>query len=327
LRLPPRFWGEAIIKDKEKDKDMIDKVILNHPSGADIKDRIENVIQKDTSTFSGKIGNMKIRQNIGGVWIEGSIAKYLQGENITALTRKDGVKPAIEKLEADTGLDLRQAVVCGLECGGSIILKEKPHEYLRLFGMASRMKRKVVDTQGGIETADYYTETGAYKFTAYDKLKEARKRKMPIPPLFENRNVLRLEYKITKRKGIVSTFGKDLNAHDLYDHDIYRRLQALFYEAYKRIGKTGRIIFADTSKQITPAKLEALQAEKYRQSCPKEHAAYIQGLRESGALSDKNAERIRAADRKAGKDYGTSDKNPLILELDSYVQDMAFYSA
>jgi hypothetical protein len=307
---------------------MIDKITLKHPGGADIRDRLENAVQADINTIYGNIGNMRVRQSIDGVRLEGSIAKYLQGENITPLTRKAGVKPAIEKLEAATGLDLRQAVVCIVECGASIILKAKPHEYLRLFGKASRMKQSTINSvDGSLEGLEYYTETGAYKFTAYDKIKEARKRKMPIPPLFENCNVLRLEYKITKRKGIVSIFDKDLAGHDLYDHDIYRQLQKHFYEAYKRIEKTGRMVFADTSKQITPAKLETLQAEKYRQLCPKEYAAYIQGLREIGALSDKNAERIKAADRKAGKDYTMSDKNPLISELDNHVYQWAFYGA
>jgi hypothetical protein len=305
---------------------MTDKVTLKLQSRADIRARLTNLHQTDTHTYYGEIGNMKVKHSIDWFRLEGSLAKYLQGENITVLTRQ-GVKAAIEKLEKDTGLDLRQAVVCGVEVGASIILKDKPHEYLRLFDGASRMKRQEVSGADGIETVNYCTETGAYRFTAYDKTKEAQQKKINIPELFQGKNVLRLEWKITKPKGIAASLKEGLTAHDLYDHETYRRLQALFFKAYKGIKKTGRIVFVDTAKSITPAKLQSLQAERYRQSCPKEHAAYLQTLRESGALSDKSAERIRAAERRAGRDYTISDKSPLIAELDAKVMAWALNGA
>ena len=303
---------------------MIDKITLRLPRGIDIGDRVERMNRTDEHTYYGAIGNMKITHTIGGLRIVGSIAKYLQGENITPLTRRQGVEAAIQKLEAATGLDLQAAELTGVECGASIILPEKPHEYLRQFGKAIRLKRNVIDTADGIETVNYYSETGTYKFTAYDKTKEAKKKRMPIPALFANKNVLRLEYAITKRRGIIHNFKRTLTAHDLYDHDIYRKLQALFYEAYKDIEKIGRNVFVDISKSITPSRLTELEAEKHRQSCPAEHEAYLQTLKESGALSAKSVERIRAKERKAGRDYTISDKHLLIAELDRRVKQTAF---
>jgi hypothetical protein len=107
----------------------------------------------------------------------------------------------------------------------------------------------------------------------------------------------------------------------LYDHDTYRKLQALLLEHYKKIEKTGRIVFIDASKNTTPSMLEALEAEAFRQSHPKEYADTLQRAKEEGTITAKSLERIRASNRKRAKDYAISDKNPLIAELDAHLEN------
>jgi hypothetical protein len=267
---------------------------------------------------------MKVYQNLDGATLHGSLAKYLQGENMTPLSRA-GVRAAIEKLETETGVNLRDSAVGLVEAGTSIILKEKPSEYLRLFG-DTPVKTKAAYSKGGfLETVSYGTPTGADQFCAYDKGREmaAKKQREAIPLLYSGRNVLRLEYRIIRRRGIVAKFGRDLSAHDLFDYGTYRKLQGLFLEAYGAIPKTGRGVYIDTSKPVTPARLEQLLAEQYRQSFPLEYKDLLQSLKEAGALTEKNAERIRAGDRKQGRDFDVSDKSPLIAELDCYVRNAA----
>jgi hypothetical protein len=136
----------------------------------------------------------------------------------------------------------------------------------------------------------------------------------------EDKNVLRLEYKIVRRRGIQARFKRDLTAYDLFDMEVYRKLQGLFWEAYNKIPKLGRQCYFNKLDNITPAKWTEVLAEQYRQTYPKECLHLQQTLRESGALSDKSRERIRAADRRRANDFSISDKSPLIAELDEKVR-------
>jgi hypothetical protein len=52
-----------------------------------------------------------------------------------------------------------------------------------------------------------------------------------------------------------------------------------------------------------------------------------QSFRESGALTNKNLERIRAAERRRDREYTVSDTSPLITELDVRIYNMMMDSA
>jgi arsenate reductase-like glutaredoxin family protein len=60
-----------------------------------------------------------------------------------------------------------------------------------------------------------------------------------------------------------------------------------------------------------------LLAERYRQIFPKECLHLLKVLKESGALTDKNIELIRAANRGMERKYTMSDKNHLIAVHES----------
>jgi hypothetical protein len=101
----------------------------------------------------------------------------------------------------------------------------------------------------------------------------------------------------------------------------------LFLEAYKAIPKTGRGVYIDKSKPVTPARLEQLEAAQWRQTNTVEYNAILQSLTQSGALTGKSLKRVRARERQAGRDFSMSDKNPLIAELDAHVSTAAKYVA
>ncbi|GHV05442.1 hypothetical protein FACS189485_12410 [Spirochaetia bacterium] len=298
---------------------MIDNISLKVPCQDGLAQRLQDLRRRDIHTYSGHIQNLGVYQNLDGITIHGSLAKYLNGENITPLTRKL-VKEAITKLETETGLDLSLAIIKSIEFGISVITKEKPSEYLKLFGNPAIFTRREYSKMRGIETISYTTNTGAFQFTGYDKIQEVLAKRNTIPVLFEDSNVLRLEYKIVRRRGIQTKFKKDLTAYELFDQDVYRKLQSLFLEAYRAIPKLGRLCYFNKLENITPTKWTELLAEQYRQAYPKECLHLQQTLRESGALSEKSCERIRAADRKRAKDYLVSDTSPLVAELDTQVK-------
>jgi hypothetical protein len=286
--------------------------------------KIKNSYKSDKNTYKGNIENMGIFHSPNCLIIFGSLAKYLHGENITPLSREE-VRQAIKKLEKAIGLSLKNAVVSSVEFGTSIITKEKPFEYLSLFGNMKRLTRREYSKLTGIETINYTSDTGSFEFIGYDKIKEMRKKKQEIPSLFAKSNVLRLEYKIRNRKGIEAKFRNGLLAYSLFNKGIYKRFQELFFDKYKSIDKMGRLVYADKSEDITPSILCKLLAEQFRQSFPKDYRYFIQQSIEAGRLSPRNLERIRAENYKMGQDIYISEQSPFITELDALVFERVMY--
>lgn len=191
------------------------------------------------------------------------------------------------------------------------------HE-IALGNINRRIRREVSNTRG-VVTVFYTSLEGSFEFIGYDKIKEMKKKKQDIPPLFDETNVLRLEYKIRKRRGIQSKFNGDLTAHSLFDENVYRRFQELFFNKYKSIAKMGRVVYVDKSENITPAKLKKIMAELFRQSHPKEYQNHFQRFIEAGKLSPISIERILTENNKLGNDFSIFDTNILIKELDDLV--------
>lgn len=306
---------------------MFDNVTLkiyDLPKNYVLSEKIKDIYRSDVSTFRGKLSNMGIFKNRNGLRIYGSLAKYLNSENITPLNR-NGIKQSIKKLEQDIGLSLKNAVVSSVEFGTSIITKEKPFEYLNLFITTKRLTRVEYSKWTGVETVAYTSKTGAFEFIVYDKIKEMLDKKQEISPLFDGANVLRLEYKIRKKRGIEEKFKGGLTAYSLFDKDVYQRFQKLFFDMYKNIEKRGQLVYADKSKDITLAKLRKLQAEQYRQSFPKDYRYFIQQLNEAGKLSSKSLERIRKENHELEHDIHISEQSILIKELDALVYDRVIF--
>jgi hypothetical protein len=300
---------------------MIDNICLKIPRKGNegILNHLQDKWRRDTNTYSGHIQNMGIFIGLDSIIIHGSLAKYLNGENVSNITLWQ-VEEAIRKLENDIGISLATAIVKMVECGISIITNEQPAEYLKLFGYPARFTRHEYATMTGAETVTYSTQTGAYQFSGYNKLLEVqRKKKQLIPAMFEGTNILRLEYRIVKRRGIKARFNRDLTTYDLFNPIIYRKLQNLFIEAYQAIPKFGGQYRIETLEKVTPKIWTELLAEQYRQTFPKECLHLLKVLKESGALTDKNHERIRAANRERERKYTLVDKSPLITELDDFV--------
>ena len=118
-----------------------------------------------------------------------------------------------------------------------------------------------------------------------------------------------------------------MTAYDLLDYDVYQKLQNLFIEAYQAIPKSGWQCNIETKEKITPKVFNELIAEQYRQTFPKEYLHLLKVLKESGALTDKNLERIRAANRAKEKKYRAIESSPLIRELDDLVLNMGRWNA
>jgi hypothetical protein len=160
----PQFLG-----GNKGTENMIDNINLKVSFKDDelLLERLEDTYRKDMNTYSGHIQNMGVYRNLDGVHIHGSLAKYYSGENITPLTLRQ-VEEAIAMLEIETGIELETAIVKGVELGISITTKEKPSEYLRLFGNRARFTRHEYSSLRGVETITYSNNKGSFQFSGYD---------------------------------------------------------------------------------------------------------------------------------------------------------------
>jgi hypothetical protein len=100
---------------------MIDSITLRVPvkDGNEWYKKVGNSKWSDENTVAGSIGNMRIYQRPGLITISGSLGKYLNGNNMDSFN-KDQVRLSIEKLERETGINLREATVSELELGVSV---------------------------------------------------------------------------------------------------------------------------------------------------------------------------------------------------------------
>jgi len=214
-----------------------------------------------------------------------------------------------------------------VEVGRTYILKHPPGDYLRLFGEHPRYGKHVTTKKNIIETVRYDLPRSSYKFQGYDKTKEMQAKRKAMPELFGGCNVLRLELCYRNRQGIRAWLGRDVTCHELFQYETYHKLKARFWSVYKTVEKLGREVFIDKTKQLTPARLQELMAEAHRQHHNDNYNAVVASYVEMGALSKKSIERIRAENRRRGRDYSISDKSPLIAELDSFVEMTAMQGA
>lgn len=310
-------------KDK---KEMIDNITISTRELIDWENNkmLQDIRRTGQDHFQGHIKNMKIKQTLDGVVLCGSIAKYLNRENITPLTREQ-VKQAVLLLQQDTGLDFSQAIIRSIEIGTSIILKNPISEYLQCFDYMSNSKYKKFECGSfGIESVSYSTKTGGFSFSCYDKIQEMKdKHKQElIPEIYQDSNVLRLELKITKRQTIRSLFKKDLTPSDLSSKETIAVLINQFSKFYRQIPKSNRAVFLDTSKDVTPSIIEKALAESYRQMNPKEYANNIKLAKDKGCITSKTMERIRAKNKHSNV---LSEKNELIIELDEKIRSRGFF--
>ena len=82
-------------------------------------------IDTGETTICGNVGNIRIVQTFGVYYIEGSLPKYLYGNNVCQLTRKD-IGTAIESLSDTLHLPIQDADVTGIEVGANICLSKVP---------------------------------------------------------------------------------------------------------------------------------------------------------------------------------------------------------
>lgn len=219
---------------------MIDNIKLSLPRCRDMPD-ISGYLDNGNENCSMKTGevsvygnveNIKVTQYFGGYSIQGSLPKFLYGNNVCQLTRKE-VGLAIEKLSDRLHLPLDDADITKIEVGANICLAKQHTAYTRLLGDMPRMQR--------VSMADslYYQGSGRVyprQYYFYDKVAEVKKHGGTMPQGLEAANMMRYEMRLNGRLPFQLSIP-EFKGSTLQDRVVYQELINRWLNGYLSIYK------------------------------------------------------------------------------------------
>ena len=202
-------------------KPNIDRVMENMSHTKEINyDTGNHIIQ---GTYKG----IRVNYNEHSMSITGSLAKYYYGNNLETLTMSAS-ELAIQSLTDLIGYDLSKSDITRVDFSSNMLTQYKPKYYYNFLGHLSRYNR----FNNG-DTLYYNQQSKNLLF--YDKIKEAKKKQMPIPSEYVGKNVLR--YELAIKKELAKFCNKAIKVKDLYTRDIYNLFLYKWQEIYTNIDK------------------------------------------------------------------------------------------
>lgn len=269
-------------------------------------------VNQDTGELSskGRLANLKIFTHNDRLIIDGSLSKYHYGSNLACLTRGETQK-ALESLGNALQIDIESAKVNRLDIAVNLILDEPPSNYYPYFGSLARYKRIITESNA----VEYRTKRKS--MILYDKIKECKQNKEPIPTLFQGRNVLRIEHRYKNRCYRIT--GSTLYAKSLYDEDFYMRISKEFHSVFQRIERI-------PMSKISSAAIESLNgrnivdfmAKEYINSHGIESAlSLIERAKNNDSIDRQRAWKLKAKIKEIAKLPDFIEPNQLTNEIDS----------
>jgi len=295
---------------------MIDAITVFLPDAGADPDTLESLRPLATGEgFRGFLGNLRIIQGARGVWLDGSLPRYLNGENARTPTRQ-ALRDALGKIERASGLDLHAGFVYRMETTATLPVREPPRSYLAAWGPLARFRK---DTYGDGETVLY--RTGARSFTGYDKGAEAAPEALPVP--LEGRYALRLELKY--KRGLRRVLGRPMSPWELLEPEPYAAAVERWKRFYLAIPKRKEVYL--NMDGITAKGLERTLAALGLQALGLDRLnALIKDGQASGTVDRTTATRMRQLVRELGKDERIADAEPLTAEVDAKVRAVARFA-
>lgn len=265
------------------------------------------------AVITGSLDNLKVSVNRHQMKIkDGSLCKWYFGDNYQTMGRGD-VQRAIEKLSDTLHLQVGKASITRLDLAQNFITKHPSEVYLNHLG-ALRYAKRLQEPDGL-----YYCQTGG-RLCFYDKNREQKNHRNPIPGLYDGRNVLRYEQRYTQK---IATQLKvdEVIGESLYNEDFYMALLDRWEDTYKSINKINDVSLnfeaMKTKQQLYKMGLLSLIEQTGGQL---QMIEQINEAQKQGKLSKKQAYDLRLAINEACKIRdGLTVPNEAIQELDEKV--------
>lgn len=179
--------------------------------------------------LSGSIGNLGLYIRGETLRInKGSLCRWYMGDNWQTMTRED-IANAIGSLSDLLHLPMESAVVTRLDIAHNIDLQHPTSTYMGHLGEYYPYRR--------LPQPDGVLYAGAKRqLLLYDKLKEQKHKREPIPEQYQDRHTLRIEQRYTSAPH--KAFGVEvLRASDLYNEERYRDIVQRWGDSYLGIKK------------------------------------------------------------------------------------------
>jgi len=191
--------------------------------------------KKDGQKYvSGNLKNLRLNLSGQGVYLTGSLAKYFLPDNLHTLTRSDS-KRALEQLSDELHLPFKESIVKRIDFSQNFLMKYKPESYFKHLGESQHFNRL---TQ---EKSLYYSN-GLRTKLFYNKVAEAKHKRIKIPEIWKNENVLRYELRFKDRLPMQFNVS-ELKASMLYNDKFYIGLFDRWHSEYQSINKINTFNF------------------------------------------------------------------------------------
>lgn len=186
-------------------------------------------ISYEKPTIYGKLKNFDVSINPDRIKIgNASLTKYFLGNSLSLMGR-GAIKQAIQQMSDTLHLPIDIAEVTSFHYPKNIMLNNDVKLYLNYLGDLARYNR--LEQPFGIN----YKQTSK-EFAIYDKIRETKHRREPLPPMYQNRYMIRLESRYGKN--LCKQFNKpSITGSLLYDENFYMQVNDNWYKDYLNIDK------------------------------------------------------------------------------------------
>jgi hypothetical protein len=285
--------------------------VIGKVKNLDISKEIVSPLTGEIS-WTGTLGNFRVKVTSKGISAIGSLPKYLFGNNFQKLTRKN-TEAAIEKLSDESGLDFRAAKIYRLDIAANFVMQEAVQSYLDCLGEARHYVKRP-QGKGGL----LYTNSKR-AITFYDKAREAKKKRQVIPDLWKCRNVLRYELHITQR--LPEVFGGEpLTGARLYEEKYYIEALAFWEKEYFSIQRKAAMKFKDAKSidvKMLQRHLLVIGLERLGEA---QAVAMIEQAKRDGHIRKDKASKLKAFIRQVAQTPELTEPQEAIIELDGKVK-------
>lgn len=178
--------------------------------------------------ISGYLGNYKVNISGMGISLKGSLSKYYLPDNFHSMTRSDTVR-AFEKMEDELYLPIKHAKIRRIDFSQNLIMDFKPEAYYPLLGDCPYYDRL-------LQPNSLYYSNGQRQKLFYNKVKEGKAKRLTLPEIWADQNVLRYEMRFINR--LSKQFQRQIiNPKLLSDEKFYIQISDKWVEEYHKINK------------------------------------------------------------------------------------------
>ena len=311
----------------DKVKIWIDRAIVGgqYPTIANYLDSAKEQTDLKTGevrTF-GSLDGLKVSVYGSGLYIVGSLPKYLHGSNIYPLSRETTTH-AFEKMADALHLSMAEAKITGFEFGTTFPMRCRPQEYLDRLGIMPRLLQYRFN-----QNTLYYRHRGRQQhktFCFYDKIAEAKAEQVSIPDGLQDANLLRCELRLNGRLPYQMGVPK-VTASTLSEKPFYRKTMHFFQDGYFSISKLNQLktdIMGEI-KTVSDA-FDVLVARLISQSDKTQIQAFLEEIKRADVFKNRvDYTRLRQKIEKVVNKANISTSDKLIKELDDDFKNLGAY--